>query len=636
VGSEHATTVRSARLETKRRTASAHRSEQVGAPVGGSLAQVPTFPGLIQRCASTDECGERMDRVVHRHGTHEGSPGPNSALRRAAGGRDVSQPSSPAEVEADRVARDFDRGGPMTVQARGEMTGVHRCGDIRADSCPCHDSPRIGEVLRSSGSPLDTATRQTMERRFGRDFGSVRVHTDDAATTSAAELGANAYTVGNHVVFGHGRFAPDQPDGRRLLAHELTHVVQQQRAPSAPAVVQRACGPTALGPPARDCSQSDAGVGGWQLQFKVNCDELLPGEEAKLSKLKAGSKLQIHGFASAEGLPAFNLDLSCHRANRVAGLVRASRPDCSVVGTFKHGASPTSGPGVVPDLNPPSFWRSVIIEEVRSVPEPQQPKGPCGPDATGWLIHQTVAAKKNAKVIAIRNKLDAAAVLAPRISGKAALNASDILEGAVVEKIADQRTKAGNPRLTAEANQQLGELSAVLGSAELTVAKMEALGLNVTAISTLTLLRDAALMWKALVGTNKPFDFKNDPSTMANPTSANCPDAGCRHTVTICPGSSGSNCFGQDFAGNIVYAHVGGFVGLSENALQLGSQWAQLQSTKSWDPPEDTRMISFGYNLVAPLDRPSFCAALQVAKGGLKTEPCQDCTEQTSAAIINP
>jgi len=56
-----------------------------------------------------------------------------------------------------------------------------------------------------------------------------------------------------------------------------------------------------------------------------------------------------------------------------------------------------------------------------------------------------------------------------------------------------------------------------------------------------------------------------------------CPDTDCSKTITLCPGSPGINCFEKDLPGNVLYAHVGGFVGFSENALQLGSQWAQLQ-----------------------------------------------------------
>ena len=69
-----------------------------------------------------------------------------------------------------------------------------------------------------------------MEQRFGHDFSRVRVHSGAAAEQSARDVNANAYTVGHNIVFGAGRFAPGTHEGRRLIAHELTHVVQQSGA----------------------------------------------------------------------------------------------------------------------------------------------------------------------------------------------------------------------------------------------------------------------------------------------------------------------------------------------------------------------------------------------------------------------
>jgi Domain of unknown function (DUF4157)/Lysine-specific metallo-endopeptidase len=85
----------------------------------------------------------------------------------------------------------------------------------------------VHEVLRSPGQPLDAGARAWMEPRFGQDFGNVRVHTDGAAAESARAVNALAYTVGRDVVFGPGQYAPGTEMGGRLLAHELTHVVQQ-------------------------------------------------------------------------------------------------------------------------------------------------------------------------------------------------------------------------------------------------------------------------------------------------------------------------------------------------------------------------------------------------------------------------
>ncbi|MFI2424137.1 DUF4157 domain-containing protein [Streptomyces sp. NPDC018955] len=85
----------------------------------------------------------------------------------------------------------------------------------------------VPRVLRSPGRPLDEVTRTDMESRLGADFSDVRVHDDAAARRSAAEIGARAYTSGNHVVIGGGG------GDRHTLAHELTHVIQQRQGPVA-------------------------------------------------------------------------------------------------------------------------------------------------------------------------------------------------------------------------------------------------------------------------------------------------------------------------------------------------------------------------------------------------------------------
>ncbi|MBA3946491.1 MAG: DUF4157 domain-containing protein [Herpetosiphonaceae bacterium] len=89
--------------------------------------------------------------------------------------------------------------------------------------------PVVHDVLRSSGQPLDAATRSFMEPRFGHDFSQVRLHTDGRAAESARAVNALAYTVGRDVVFGAGQYAPVSMQGMRLLGHELTHVIQQDR-----------------------------------------------------------------------------------------------------------------------------------------------------------------------------------------------------------------------------------------------------------------------------------------------------------------------------------------------------------------------------------------------------------------------
>lgn len=90
--------------------------------------------------------------------------------------------------------------------------------------------PLVHDVLRSGGRPLDAAARDFAEPRFGHSFGHIRVHSDAQAARAAASVGARAFTVGSHLVFGRGEYAPASAEGRRLLAHELTHALQQEGA----------------------------------------------------------------------------------------------------------------------------------------------------------------------------------------------------------------------------------------------------------------------------------------------------------------------------------------------------------------------------------------------------------------------
>lgn len=92
----------------------------------------------------------------------------------------------------------------------------------------------VAEELRAPGQALDAETRTYMESRFGHDFGDVRIHTGGQASASAGAVGAQAYTVGNHIVFAAGQYLPHTETGRQLLAHELTHTLQQRAMPSIP------------------------------------------------------------------------------------------------------------------------------------------------------------------------------------------------------------------------------------------------------------------------------------------------------------------------------------------------------------------------------------------------------------------
>jgi hypothetical protein len=162
----------------------------------------------------------------------------------------VSQPGDAYEQEADRVAEQV-----MRIPAPALQRSCASC-TAGGSTCPKCDEEKKALVQRKAervsgrsgfvsdsfvlnlgpGQPLDPATRTFMEPSFGHDFSHVRVHTDVKAAESTRAVNALAFTVGRDVVFGAGQYAPGTTIGRRLLAHELAHVVQQSSPGAVPAI----------------------------------------------------------------------------------------------------------------------------------------------------------------------------------------------------------------------------------------------------------------------------------------------------------------------------------------------------------------------------------------------------------------
>src|SRR5713101_2203974 len=113
------------------------------------------------------------------------------------------------------------RSVPLMKPTRGSRNGMARRRD---GGVP----PIVHDVLRSPGQPLEAGIRAFMETRFGHDFSHVRVHSDERAAKSAVAVSAPAYTVGSDVLFGPRQYSPESHAGRRLVAHELTHVIQNR------------------------------------------------------------------------------------------------------------------------------------------------------------------------------------------------------------------------------------------------------------------------------------------------------------------------------------------------------------------------------------------------------------------------
>ena len=140
----------------------------------------------------------------------------------------VNEPGDEYEQEADRVADQVMAASAHHVASDAPPRIQRFSGQSNGsmDAAPAS----VDHALASAGRPLEPTLRQDMEQRFGHDFSRVRVHSGANAEQSAREVSANAYTVGHDMVFGTGRFTPGTHEGRRLIAHELTHVVQQSVA----------------------------------------------------------------------------------------------------------------------------------------------------------------------------------------------------------------------------------------------------------------------------------------------------------------------------------------------------------------------------------------------------------------------
>jgi hypothetical protein len=134
------------------------------------------------------------------------------------------------EREADRVAAQVMAGATASTPTPLESS-VQRHSDGPSISAPHGFDAAMGS-LRGGGRPLPSSLRSFFESRFARDFSGVRVHTDGAAASAARSIDARAFTIGRDVVLGAGEYRPDSAAGRHLLAHELTHVVQQGGAQS--------------------------------------------------------------------------------------------------------------------------------------------------------------------------------------------------------------------------------------------------------------------------------------------------------------------------------------------------------------------------------------------------------------------
>jgi hypothetical protein len=153
----------------------------------------------------------------------------------------VNRPGDRYEREADRLA-DRALRSPSWGDAPVAVTPMSQGG---VQGSGGRAPQEVAGGLSTGGQPLSAATRELMENRMGHDFSQVRVHASGRAAAAADAIDARAYTLGQDVVFGRDQYRPEDPSGRRLLAHELVHTLQQ-RGTGVTRVIQRA-GPSEEG-----------------------------------------------------------------------------------------------------------------------------------------------------------------------------------------------------------------------------------------------------------------------------------------------------------------------------------------------------------------------------------------------------
>lgn len=326
-------------------------ADQVADQVMRSHAAAPAAPCA---CAAggemCEECQHKSDGAVARKADGANSD-PLGALQRKCSCEGMASGGGESEAFSEEPVQ-----AASAIPIQRSTAGSSRLSE---------PTPMIDRALQSPGSQLDSTTQDFMESRFRDDFSAVQIHTDEYAARSAEAINAVAYTAGNHVVFARGQYSPDSDAGRHLLAHELTHVVQQRSAMIGPSL-QRQNPPTeetappsvtdvsshtpgersgvASQPGSPGCAHASTGLGavtptppcekkptrdiGWtgrHFHFCADSDVLAAETPASIAtfvgKQASDANYTVHGYASSEGAIDYNRNLACHRANRMVSLL---------------------------------------------------------------------------------------------------------------------------------------------------------------------------------------------------------------------------------------------------------------------------------------------------------------------------
>ena len=232
-----------------------------GARAAFDFATIPVYPrGHLTEVPPLRATPVMMQRNVVNHSDV-----------RPAGPWKVSEPSDPAEHEAKGIAEHLFPSSSVIGDADGArlvdelppagLAQTQRDGGTGAPCAACGSAAKLPAGVADRGSPLPAETRREMENAFGEDFAHVRIHTNAGAAQASRSLKAQAFTYGNDIFFDEGRYDPSSAGGKRLLAHELTHTVQQRGAIAT--LARQGSGRTTL-----QCvndNLSSAGVASWLI-----------------------------------------------------------------------------------------------------------------------------------------------------------------------------------------------------------------------------------------------------------------------------------------------------------------------------------------------------------------------------------
>jgi len=560
------------------------REKGTSEPVGGDRRVRPNVAAVFRPLILND-----VHSPAFRLGDAFGPYTPSSHVLQTK--LSISEPGDQYEQEADRVAEQVMRmpdpvirlqrkcgcggstsSGESCAECSRQQSLVQRSTALQTQSSSQGATPlSIHGVLRSGGRPLDTATRAFMESRFNQDFGHVRIHTGPTASESAQELQARAYTADRDIVFGSGQYAPETSAGKKLLAHELTHVIQQRgsnKSVHRQVVEESTC--TTRAPREIEISHSNAGflspdvsIGGGRIiiaDFGIDWRHIKPStlrDPLLLSWLNRfetdeSYRLSIIGFSDCFGPTGINTYLRQHRAQNVESLLgpsarsRVSFRGMQALGQF---LAPNDS------VSNRARNRSVVIEFQQEFTfPPEQVTGTprrCGPDVTQWLVNQMNVNKDHPTIRTMRETRWPRYVPGVNIGWTAAALAdfASLVRGGAVW---DFKSRQGNRRTGA---------------------------------------------WRAQPGRS-------------------CPTSNCDMTVTIC-----GMCFNYDVPGNIHFGWIGRAAALRSWLLHFGA--GVVQPGRWTDDPKDAVAVAIGEAMWD--SGTDLCSQLTARRAALNLNHTQDC-----------